>query len=78
MDRQAGLLAAQVRPQIVPQKRVHLHLRRAVRVLMMTGMKQSTRMTIMIGTDIKKTEAMQMAWMMRWMSWIGRFKKRIE
>jgi hypothetical protein len=45
---------------------------------MMMGMKQSMRMMIMIGTDIKQTTTMQMAWMTRWMSWIGRFKKKIE
>jgi hypothetical protein len=27
---------------------------------------------IMIGTDTRATATMQAAWMMRWMSWIGK------
>jgi hypothetical protein len=38
---------------------------------MMTAMQQSTRTMITIGTDTRLTTTMQMAWMMRWMSWIG-------
>jgi hypothetical protein len=73
-ERPAVLPAVQVRLPAARQKRV-LPRRKAVQVPMMMDMRQSTRMMIMIGTDIGRTATMQVAWMMQWKIWIGKSKE---
>jgi hypothetical protein len=77
LAQRAARPVAQVHPRAARQKAVHqkrarLPRRKAVRIPMMTGMKQFTKTMITIGTDTSRIAIMQMAWMMRWMSWIGK------